>query len=345
MTDRPDTLSRRPERADDAGAEAMDVLSDVLHSVRLTGSMLFVVDASSPWISQAPAADLFSSTVLPGSRHIISYHIVTQGHCDAGLADGPRHRLGAGDILVIPHGDPYFLCDLPTGARPACDSDEALAFFREMAAGKLPTVIPVGGDGEPQTRFICGFLGCDSQPFNPVLAALPSALILRRSDFTDSRMDALIDFALGELRNPGSGSRNVLLRLSELMFATSLRHYLQSRPEAQSGWLAGLSDPLVARALTLLHAHPEKAWTLESLCSLAGTSRTVLTERFGQLIGQPPMRYLNAWRMQKAAGLLAEGTLKVAAVAAAVGYDSEAAFSRAFRKFAGRPPARWRQGE
>jgi len=343
MTDRPDPLPHRPPLADGTQSAAFDVLSDVLRSVRLTGAMLFVVDAAAPWISQAPAASRFSDAVLPGSGHLISYHIVTEGRCQAGLTDGPPQRLDAGDILVIPHGDPYYLCDLPTDERPPCNSDESLAFFREMAAGRLPTVIPVGADSPPQTRFICGFLGCDRQPFNPLLAALPAQLVLRRDGLAGSRMGALIEFALDELRSAGSGSRDVLLRLSELMFVTSLRHYLLAEPNCTSGWLAGLRDPLVARALALLHGHPEQSWTLPELARRAGSSRTVLTERFNSLIGLPPMRYLATWRMQKAAALLAGGSLKVAAVATAVGYESEAAFSRAFRRHAGLSPNDWRQ--
>lgn len=328
-----------------AGASGFDVLSDVLRCVRLTGSMLFLVDAHPPWMSWAPKTEAFRRIVLPTAQHLISYHIVTQGSCWAGLRDAPPERFEAGDVLVVPHGDAYYLAD-PPGTEVAYGPAEAVAFFRSMAAGKLPSIVREGGDGVEQTQFICGFLGCDLRPFNPVLDTLPAMVHLRAASRSTDRMRHLIEFALCELREPSSGGRGVLLRLAELMFVEVVRRYLEKMTDAQSGWLAGLHDPLVARTLSLLHGAPARHWTLEELAAQAGTSRSVLAERFAHFVGQPPMQYLTQWRMQLATHLLAEpGARKVTAIAEAVGYESEAAFSRAFKKCVGVAPARWRRRE
>jgi AraC-like DNA-binding protein len=324
-------------------SEGIDVLSDVLRSVRLTGAMYFLVEASTPWITRAPVASSFAAAVLPRAQHLISYHLVTAGTCWGGLEGHAPERLEAGDTLVIPHGAPYFLA-APPGTQASYGDAEAVSFFEKMAAGELPSVVTEGGGGPDTTHFICGFLGCDVRPFNPILAALPEVLVLRRGPGLDTRMKPLIDFALCELREQRSGRQEVLLRLSELMFIETVRRYVETLPDAHEGWLAGLGDPLVARVLALLHGRPSRAWTLDALAGEAGASRSVLSERFTRRVGQPPMQYLAAWRMQLAAQLLAQPGARVKTIAEAVGYDSEAAFSRAFRKAAGMPPAAWRDG-
>jgi AraC-like DNA-binding protein len=331
-----------PTSGSPAAASGFDVLSDVLRSVRLTGSMLFLVDAHPPWKSWAPKVEAFRRVVLPASQHLISYHIVTQGGCWAGLRDAPPERFERGDVLVVPHGDAYYLADSP-GTEAAYGPVEAVAFLRSMAAGEMPAIVSEGGDGAEQTQFICGFLGCDLRPCNPVLDALPAMVHLRAANRSSDRMHHLVEFALCELREPSSGGRGVQLRVAELMFVEVVRRYLETMADTQCGWLAGLQDPLVARTLSLLHGAPARRWTLDELAAQAGTSRSVLAERFAHFVGQPPMQYLTEWRMQLATRLLAEpGPRKVAAVAEAVGYESEAAFSRAFKKCAGISPAAWR---
>jgi AraC-like DNA-binding protein len=325
-----------------AAASEIDVLSDMLRSVRLTGSMLFLVEASTPWVSWAPQTEAFRRIVLPGAQHLISFHIVTQGRCWAGLSDAPPQRLETGDVLVIPHGDAYYLADPPDAAR-TYGFEEAVTFFRHMAAGKMPSTVVEGGEGHDTTHFICGFLGCDVRPFNPVLSALPRLLRVRPAPPAADGLPHLIAFALDELRGRRSGAQVVKLRMAELLFVDVMRRYLEALPGDEVGWLAGLRHPLVARALALLHNAPAQGWTLDMLAAEAGTSRSVLAERFGHLIGQPPMQYLRQLRMQMASRLLAEDGAKVAAVATAVGFDSEAAFSRAFKKCVGLPPDEWRR--
>lgn len=175
------------------------MLSDMLRSVRLTGSMLFLVEASTPWVSWAPRTESFQRLVLPAAQHLISFHIVTHGSCWAGLAGAPPERFEAGDVLVIPHGDAYYLADPPTAER-TYDFGEALTFFRRMTAGKLESIVFEGGDGPAGAQFICGFLGCDLRPFNPVLSALPRLLRVRLETQTGEGLPHLIAFALDELR-------------------------------------------------------------------------------------------------------------------------------------------------
>jgi AraC-like DNA-binding protein len=191
---------------------------------------------------------------------------------------------------------------------------------------------------------LCGFLGCDALPFNPVLAALPRLLHVRgTAGHGDDRLGHLIEFALAEVAEPRAGRACVLLRISELMFVEVVRRYLASMPAEQTGWLAGLRDPEVGRALAWLHRQPAHGWTVEELGRRSGLSRSTLAERFTALVGQPPMQYLARWRMQIAASLLADDRSKVSSVALEVGYDSEAAFSRAFKSLVGCSPAAWRK--
>ena len=287
-------------------ASEVDVLSDMLRSVRLTGSMLFLVEASTPWISWAPQTESFRRMVLPAAQHLISFHIVTQGGCWAGLADAPPERFDAGDVLVIPHGDAYYLADPPEAER-TYGFEEAVTFFRYMAAGKLPSTVIEGGKGQGTTQFICGFLGCDLRPFNPVLAALPRLLRVHPAAQTEDGLPHLIAFALHELCGHRSGGQVVKLRMAELLFVDVMRRYLEALPREEVGWLAGLRNPLVARALALLHNAPAQSWTLDALAAKAGTSRSVLAERFVHFIGQPPMQYLRRLRMQLAKSIAIGG--------------------------------------
>ena len=197
----------------------------------------------------------------------------------------------------------------------------------------------------PRARVVCGFLGCDIRPFNPVLEALPRMLHLRRRKGARSgdRLSQLIDFALAESRERQSGTRCVLLRLSELLFVEVVRRYLDSIASGQTGWLAGLRDPIAGHALALLHSRPEDPWSLERLAREIGVSRSLLAERFSELMGQPPMRYLTRWRIQLACRKLSDENAKVSTVAFDVGYHSEAAFSRAFKALVGVSPAGWRR--
>jgi AraC-like DNA-binding protein len=324
-----------------AGGEGLvttDVLSDVLRAVRLTGAVYFDFDLSSPWALATPPSREIAAIVMPGAQHVIEYHVIARGACWARPAGGEPIRLREGDLLIFPQGGAHAL-----SSAPALSADPDLSAFARQNAG-LPMVRAYGGGGPEVARVVCCFLGCDDRPYNPLLTALPPMIHLAADGPRGATgwLAGLMHIAVGESGNQRAGGENVLARLSELMFVEAVRRYLETLPPAQNGWLAGLRDPLVGRALASLHADPAAAWTVERLAREVAASRSVLAERFTELVGQPPMQYLALWRMQLAAGLLAQGA-QVAAAAHTVGYDSEAAFSRAFKKRVGEPPLAWRR--
>jgi len=322
-----------------------DALSDVLSAVQLSGSVFFDVIASSPWVAEAPPAAQIAGEVAPGAHHVIEYHVVTHGTCWISLVGGLAFepvRLKEGDIAVIPHGDPHVVSSAP-GMRASPNLD---AHRRPENASALPFSFRTGSDGPSDTHMICGFFSCDARPFNPLLDSLPRFMRFSRDQSLGSHslLDQFIRFASAETSNKRAGSQSILNRLSELMFVEIIRLHMDQLSNNNTGWLAGLRDPLVGRALTLLHARPAHAWTLEELASEAAASRSALADRFAQIVGCPPIQYLTQWRMQIAAKRLADPGVKIAAVAHEVGYESEAAFSRAFKKFVGRSPSQWRTG-
>lgn len=322
-----------------------DPLSDVLRTVRLKGALFFLVEATSPWCVDIPQAGEFADIILPSARHLVSYHIVVEGR---GLASVPGLEpvaFEAGDIIVFPHADPYLMASA-AGVPPELDAPQTLQFFRDLADAKLPFVISEGGGKPPKAKFICGFLGCDLSPFNPLFASLPRLLHIRRTGSGRADLlDQLIDLAMAEVRMQRAGGESIRLGLSELMFVELLRRHLAELTAAEPGWLAGLRDPTVGRALALLHAEPAEDWTLDALARAVGVSRSVLAERFAARVGETPMRYLTLWRMQLAARLLSDGAAKVASVGEQVGFRSEAAFSRSFKKITGLSPTAWRRGK
>jgi AraC-like DNA-binding protein len=318
----------------------MDALSDVLKAVRLRGAIYFDVHASEPWVAVTPAGRKIVGRLFPGSDHLVPYHAITRGTCWGGLVGGPSIRLAAGDVIMFPHGDEHVM-----SSAPGVHGKPDLSIYRPPSKGQLPFTLSMrdaraGEDDGAGANFVCGFLGCDARPFNPLLAALPR--VIHMSDRGNGALSALVQFAVAESRERRIGGEGVLGHLSELMFVDVVRRYLETLPQDRTGWLAGLRDPFVGRALAALHRGPERAWTIASLAREAGTSRTVLAERFTHLVGQPVMQYLTRWRMQLAANRLRSGGESVAAIAESVGYDSEAAFSRAFKKIVGAPPSAWR---
>jgi AraC-like DNA-binding protein len=324
-----------------APRDPSDTLSDVLEAVKLTGALFFLVDARTPWVAEAPASADLAPVILPRAQHVVSYHVVSQGAC---WCESPGHapmRLEAGDVLVVPHGHAYQLASA-CGLRTGWSLDDALAWFRAMAGGRLPFVVTEGGGGPERLQLVCGFLGCDALPFNPVLTTLPALVKVRVHGDSGNRLNALLEFAVAESTGARPGSRSVLLRIAELVFVEVLRSYLTTASQDGASWLGGLRDPIVGRALARLHDQPARAWTLPELAHEAGASRSVLAERFTYFVGHPPMLYLTRWRMQLAATGLAAGAASVSAVAAEVGYESEAAFCRAFKKVTGVTPSSWR---
>ncbi|HEY3917100.1 MAG TPA: AraC family transcriptional regulator [Stellaceae bacterium] len=319
-----------------------DALSEVLSAIHLSGSIFFDVTARSPWVAEAPASAQIADAVTPGAQHTIEYHVVVRGSCWISLVgdrDFAPVKLAEGDIAVIPHGHAHVVSSAP-GMRAEPD---LRIFRRPEDESALPFTLRTGGDGPSDAHLICGFFSCDTRPFNPLLDSLPPFMRFGRDTSEDpgGLLDQFIRLAAAETGNKRAGSQSVLNRLSELMFVEVIRVHMTRLGDNNTGWLAGLRDPLVGRALTLLHAQPARAWTLDELASDVGASRSALADRFAHLVGCPPIQYLARWRMQLAAKRLAQPGVRVAAVAYEVGYESEAAFSRAFKKLVGRSPGQW----
>jgi AraC-like DNA-binding protein len=320
---------------------AEDALSDVLKTVRLTGATYFDVVAQEPWSVHSQARNLILPRVLPGADHLIAYHVVTAGRCYASLIDGDAIALEAGEVVVFTNADPHIM-----SSHAGMRAEPPTADFFDMAdAGRLPFHVNLASGGHASAKLVCGYLACDSRPFNPLLEALPPMLKAgdpRRND--TGWLGQFIQFAVAEVADRRAGSESVLTKLSELMFIEVVRRYIATLPDQKTGWLAGLRDPSVSKALALIHSRPSFSWTIEGLARQCGTSRSVFAERFVQLLGIPPMHYLARWRMQVAAEMLNRRNLNMAAIASEIGYESEAAFSRSFKRTMGVTPSAWRQG-
>ena len=313
----------------------MDALSDVLRAVRLSGAFFFDVQARAPWVAETPLGRSVVDAMFPGSDHLISYHLLMEGSCWVELEGEQPIKLQAGDIVVLPQGDTHVLCT-EIGMRK---SPQMSLYRRPDTGNVMPARIQVGTENGESAHFVCGFLGCDSRPYNPLLTALPR--MIHVGNQTSGALGEYFKFALAESRSR-MGGECMLGRISELMFVDVVRRYLEGLPADRNNWLSGLRDPYVGRALTALHASPARDWTLELLATEAALSRSAFAERFNLFVGQPPMQYLANWRMQLATNYLRNGNESVAAIAGRVGYDSEAAFSRAFKKVVGTPPSEWR---
>ncbi len=325
----------------------IDTLSEVLRSVRLRGAVFYYLGFGHEWAVEAPPAKEIAGAVIPGAEHVMEYHVITKGSGWAAVVGEPPVRLESGDIAMFPHGDAHVLSSAP-GIRPTPMDPEWVYATRDD-----PKPIPIVfhtltqfSYGEPvpesPTNVACGFLGCDLRPFNPLIATLPRLLHLPAAG-DGAWISQVMRQAVDASQNKRPGGDAVLERISEMMFVDAVRRYVERLPDSSTGWLAGVRDRHVGRALTLIHENPARAWTIDALADEIALSRSAFYERFVRLIGQPPMQYLTQWRMQAAANLLRHSHAPVASIALDVGYESEAAFARAFKRLVGTPPASWRR--
>jgi AraC-like DNA-binding protein len=325
-----------------------DTLSDLLRTVRLRGAAFYYVSLCGRWSAESSAAREVAA-VMPGCEHVMEFHMIAKGSGWAAVSGMEPVRLEAGDVVVFPQGDPHVISSAP-GLKPVV-RDPAWVLSQRDLPRPIPIALSEGvvnvGALPLETAdavAVCGFLGCDLRPFNPLIAALPRILHLPAAR-TASWAAHLINQAVIESNDRRPGGDAVLERLSEMMFVDAARRCLESLPQDSIGWLAGLRDRYVGRALALMHEQPSREWSLEDLAQEVGLSRSAFHERFVQYLGQPPMQYLASWRIQLAARLLRESSRVVASIALEVGYESEAAFSRAFRRVVGMPPAAWRRAQ
>ncbi|QOZ29134.1 AraC family transcriptional regulator [Bradyrhizobium sp. CCBAU 51753] len=320
----------------------MDVLSDVLKAVRLTGAIFFERHLHAPWVGESPPSATIASMVMPDAQHVISFHAILSGSCWAGLAGSPEsnRRFSAGDIVIYPMGDANVLSSAQ-GMRGLPDLQE----YARPQGRPLPIVTRLHNDGADYCHLICGYFGCDARPFNPLLEALPRMLLRQMSAAAQGWLSSMLRVAAEEAACGSAGSESLLARLAELMFVEVVRQHIAHLPDDSNGWLSGLKHRHVGHALRLIHGQPEKPWTLAELARQVGLSRSVFAERFAHYVGVSPMHYLVRWRMQLAIKHLAVPGTSVAQAGAEVGYESEAAFNRAFKKYVGVPPGSWRRGK
>ena len=316
----------------------MDALSETLRVVRLVSAIFINAKFTAPWCYQSPSADAAAPLLEPGAERVVIFHMITEGECHVEIGDEPPVRLVAGDVVVFPQGHAHRMCSHP-GVPPATGArlDQVLA--------RRPRQLIYGGGG-PATRLVCGYLACDRRLAEMLLAGLPTLLRVNvRGSNAGMWLEASVRYALAEARSPRPGGAGVLAKLAEVLFIEVLRLYVNQQAEGRIGWLAAIGDRIVGAALNQLHAKPAYAWTLDALAREAHTSRSVLAERFQHLVGSSPMQYLTQWRMLLAANLLTRSNAPLARIAEDVGYQTDTAFSRAFRREFGSPPATWRRSQ
>jgi AraC-like DNA-binding protein len=316
----------------------MDALSDVLRVANLTGGVFLHAEFHAPWCIVAHVSPEHCAPALGPASHLIVYHYVVEGDLHIRV-DGEREEavISTGEVVLLPRNDLHLMgSDL--NLKPVAGSD----VIRPPQNGGLFSIQHGGSGG--RTQMICGFLGCADAAANPVLSTLPPLLRLNLAqDVGAEWIRATFQYGAAEVAAGRPGSETVLAKVSELLFVEAVRRHAASLPEGQTGWFSGLRDPYVARALALLHRDIARRWTVDDLGREVGLSRSALADRFIHLIGEPPMHYLAHWRMQVATQKLRGTRTSLGQVAETVGYDSEAAFSRAFKKAFGVAPATWRR--
>lgn len=313
----------------------MDVLSEVLKVVKLEGAIYYNAEFTAPWGFRAPPSRVLAPH-FAGVGHVIIYHLLTEGRAFASLEDDRRIPLTAGDIVVFPHGDAHIIGN----GGPLEPVDQERELHRIFAQGLK--LAHAGGGGEV-TKFVCGYMSFDPQLSGVFLAGLPAMFKVHVRDGPAGQwLENSIRFSVQEAGASRAGGEAVLAKLSELLFVETLRRYITELPPEQTGWLAGARDPEVGKALALMHRHPAQPWTIADLAQEVGLSRSVLAERFRHYLDEPPMSYLTRWRLQLGAQMLTSSSRSVAEIAADVGYESEAAFNRAFKRDYHVPPARFR---
>lgn len=314
----------------------MDALTDVLRSMRLSGGVFLDAEFTAPWciVAQVGPEDCRPFMAVPAQ--VIAYHYVLEGRLLLSVEGEAPVAAAAGHLLVLPRNDRHLLGSA-LGLKPAIADD-----LIEPCGDDGMARIRFGGGGA-RTRILCGFLGSERRS-DPLITSLPTVMKIAVEDrLTGPWIEGAIRYAGCALAAGGPGAASSLARLAELLFAEAVREYVKALPEGQTGWLAGLRDPYVGKALALLHRDPTRPWTLEDLAHEVGLSRSALAVRFLRSIGTPPMRYLARHRLLLAADRLSRGPDPIARIAHDVGYESEAAFNRAFKREFGLSPGAFRK--
>lgn len=316
----------------------MGFVSDLLRSVRLSGGIFFHAEFSAPFCVESPTCEHIADILGLGSKRVVPFHVVDGGACETRIAGREPVPLVAGDVVVFFHGGTHVV------ASPGATRKVAIEPLLPPPPyhGRIQDISHGGGGAV--TTMMCGFLHHDPIVFNPLFCGLPEVIVVSGRVHDDTkRLQRILRDIEDEARAVRPGSECLLIRLTELLFIEVLRTFMARTPRGRGAWLRGGQDPFVNRALQLLHAQPSRNWSLVALSREVGRSRSALSERFAEVVGVTPMQYLAQWRMQLAAQLLLESDSTIAAIAARVGYSSEASFNRAFRRIVGMPPATWRR--
>ncbi len=311
------------------------LIEDVLRRVRLASAVFLHGDFAAPWSLLSGDQSGLAQIVAPGARRLVALHLAVEGSFHIAIPNGETALVESGEAVVLPYCDLHYMGS-PTIEHPPIPVG---ALLPKPPWPELPVVARIDGEGA-KTHIMCGFLHCDDLLFDPILRALPRLIHLRATGAAARWREASLRYAF-ERSSLADGSE-LSARIPEMVLVDCLRQYAEAVPSARTGWLAALKDPLVGPAIALLHAAPAEAWSVNRLARELAVSRSVLAERFTEAIGQPPMRYLTHWRMQIAADLLRRTTLSLAEISTRVGYESEAAFSRAFKRRFESSPATWR---
>ena len=313
----------------------MDALSEVLKAVTLESAFFYNAEFSAPWSFLSPQSSTLAPYLNRSSGHVIVYHLLIEGKAYARLGS-ERLTILPGEVLIFPHGDSHSLESGP-GANPVSGEAQLQRIFSEGLK-----LCRIGGRGEI-SRFMCGYMVCEPKLSEVLLAGLPGMFKVNlRSDESGQWVENAIQHSLLAAEASRAGGGAVLAKLCEALFTETLRRYMRDLPEQQTGWLAAARHPEVGKALALMHRQPAAPWTIASLAHQAGISRSVLAERFRNYLGEPPLAYLTRWRLQLGAQMLSSSSDSIAQIASKVGYESEQAFNRAFKRKFGSPPARYR---
>ena len=316
-----------------------DVLSEVLRGLRLTGAIFLRAELTEPWGFRAPPTADAAALLAPGTDRLVPFHLVTDGVATVRVEGCEPVQLEAGEIVVLPRGDAHILAN--GAAAKLVDSSTLLP---EILKGAV--LSERGGGGGPVSRFICGYVGCERQAERLFLAGLPPVFkVVVRGENSTSWIESAVRHLVSESESSRPGSRALLAKLAEALFIETLRRHMAELSREATGWLAAARDPAIGLALASLHREPMRAWTVAELAKRAAVSRTVFARRFVALLGQTPLAYLTSWRLSLGATRLRSSDETVLEIAAAVGYESEAAFNRAFKREFGLPPARFRKRE
>ncbi len=311
------------------------LLHSALEQLRLEGAIFFRSELTEPYAFES-TPNVVADVLHPGAERIVLFHIIANGSCWVSAANGERHRADHGDVIVAPYGDPHVI----EGDTPA-ECVSILTLLTPPPWDAMP-LLRHGGGGA-RTDLVCGYLFSDDPLFDPALGAFPPVFVVRLPEGPAAGwLQASIAYSLEETSLSNASPSLISRRLPELVLIEVLRHHLATAPALDHGWLAALRDPVLAPAMSMLHASPERKWTVAELASSAAVSRSLLDERFRQVLGRSPIRYLTEWRMHLAEDLLATTDVGIFTLARRVGYDSEEAFSRAFKRARGLPPSHWR---